>query len=398
VPRPFDPAVLRDDPYPIYARLREKAPIVQAQLGSREAWVVSRYDDCVQVLRDPSLELAAVRGWVPPELGEGPAARILPRLLGVQDPREPNRIRTLISDAFTARAVERLRGAADALVEQALDRGQAKGSMDLVEDFAFPVAFQAVAELLSVPPEERALLRAWAPQAIGMFEPEGLGPQGVAACHVASEDLWSWFEAHVGRQRRRPGEDLLGALTRVRRGADCLSDDELVAFCVQLVTLGCRLSEALIGGGGLALARHPEQAERLRRDASLAVGAVEECLRWDSPVQLAVRVAVRDTSLRGFAIERGQLAYVLLGSANRDSELFDEPDTFEIARRGPPHLTFGSGPRAFQSGHVARMLAQAALPALVRRFPRLRPAADPPRRRPAFLVRSLERCPVVLGD
>jgi cytochrome P450 len=398
VPQPFDPAVLREDPYPVYARLREKAPIARAQLGSREGWVVSRYDDCVQVLRDPSLELAAVRGWVPPELGEGPAARILPRLLAVQDPREPNRIRTLVSDAFTVWAVEGLRSAVHGLVKRSLDRDQAKLSMDLVEDFASPVAFLAVAELLSVPPEDHALLRAWQSRAVGMFEPEGLGPGGVDACHVASEELWSWFEAHVRRQRRRPGDDLLAALIRVRRGSQCLSDDELVAFCVQLVTLGCRLSEALIGSGGLALARHPEQAERLRRDASLAVGAVEECLRWDSPVQLALRVAVRDTGLRGFAIERGQLVYVLLGSANRDAELYDEPDTFEIARRGPPHLTFGSGPRSFQSGHVARMLAQVTLPALVRRFPRLRPAADPPRHRPAFLVRSLERCPVVLGD
>ncbi len=398
MPRPLDPAVLREDPYPVYARLREKAPIVYAQLVSGKAWIVSRYEDCVQALRDPSLELAAVRGRIPPELGEGPAARILPRLLAVQDPVEPNRIRALVADAFTAREVERLRGAVQRLVKRSLVRDPEKLSMDLVEDFAAPVALLAVAELLSVPPEEHALLRAWQPRAVGMFEPEGLGPDGVDACHVASEELWSWFAAHVRRNRRRPGDDILGALLRVRRGDQCLSDDEVVAFCVQLSTLGCRLSEALIGNGGLALAQHPAQAGRLRRDPSLAVSAVEECLRFDSPAQLALRVAVRDTSLRGFVIERGQMVYVLLGSANRDPELYDEPDRFEIARRGPPHLTFGSGPRSFQSGHVARMLAQVALPALVRSFPQLRPAADPPRHRPAFLIRSLERCPVVLGD
>jgi cytochrome P450 len=398
MPRLFDPAVLREDPYPIYARLREKAPIVRVPLAEKEAWLVSRYDDCVQALRDPGLELAAVRGWVPPELGEGPAARILPQLLAVQDPREPNRIRALISDAFTVRAIEGLRSTAQEGVDQALDRAQAKGGMDLVEDFAFPVAFLSVAELLAVPAEDCALLRAWAPQAEGMFEPGALGPGGVDLCHTASEELWTWFEDHVRRHRRRPGDDLMAALIRVRHGEQSLSDDELVAFCVHLVTIGCRIGEALIGSGGLALALHPEQAKRLRWDPSLAVAAVEECLRWDSPLQLAVRVAVRDTSLRGFAIERGQSVYILLGSANRDAELYDEPDTFEIARRGPPHLTFGSGPRSFQSGHVARMLAQVALPALVRRFPRLRPAADPPRHRPAFPIRSLERCPVVLGD
>ena len=398
MPRPFDPAVLREDPYPVYARLREKAPIVRAQLGSQEAWVVSRYDDCVQALRDPSLELAAVRGWVPPELGQGPAARILPRLLAVQDPREPNRIRALISKAFTARAVEALRRPTHELVGRVLDRAQAKGSMDLVEDFAFPVALGVVAELLAVPAEDTALLSAWAPQAALMFEPDGLGPGGVERCDAASEELWAWFEEHVRRHRRRPGDDLMAALIGVHCGAQCLSDDELVAFCVQLVTLGCRVSQALIGNAGLALARHPEQAERLRRDPSLAVSTVEECLRWDSPVQLALRLAVRDTSLRGFVIERGQTVYVLLGSANRDPELFDEPDRFEIARRGPPHLAFGSGPRSFLSGRAARMPAQVALPALVRRFPRLRAAADPALRRPTLLVRSLQHCPVVLHD
>ncbi|MBW2234265.1 MAG: cytochrome P450, partial [Deltaproteobacteria bacterium] len=323
MPRLFDPAVLREDPYPIYARLREKTPIVRVPLAEKEAWLVSRYDDCVQALRDPGLELAAVRGWVPPELGEGPAARILPRLLAVQDPREPNRIRALISDAFTVRAIEGLRSTAQEGVNQALDRAQAKGAMDLVEDFALPVAFLSVAALLAVPAEDCALLHAWAPQAEGMFEPGALGPGGADRCHTASEELWAWFEDHVRRQRRRPGDDLMAALIRVRHGEQSLSDDELVAFCVHLVTIGCRIGEALIGSGGLALALHRKQAERLRWDPSLAVAVVEECLRWDSPVQMAVRVAVRDTSLRGFAIERGQSVYILLGSANRDPELFE---------------------------------------------------------------------------
>jgi cytochrome P450 len=251
LPRPFDPAVLREDPYPVYARLREQAPIVQARLGSQQAWVISRYADCVQALRDPSLELAAVRGWAPPELGQGPAARILPRLLAVQDPREPNRIRALISKAFTARAVESLRQPTHELVGRALDRAQAKGSMDLVEDFAFPLALGAVAELLAVPAEDAALLHVWAPRATAMFEPGGLEPEGVQECHTASQELWSWFEGHVRRKRRHPGDDLMAALMRVRLGAQRLSDDELIAFCVRLVTLGCRISEALVANAGL---------------------------------------------------------------------------------------------------------------------------------------------------
>jgi cytochrome P450 len=381
------------DPHAVWRRLRAEAPVSRVRVGDEEAWAVADYLDCLGVLSDRRLMLPSLSGWLPRGLGDGPAARVLPRLLALQDPREPNAMRARVGSVFAPRAVDGMRLRVREVVEEALDRAEDKATFDLVEDFAFPVSVLAVAELLGVPSEDCGLLRTWAPRAAQMLEPARLDAEALEACHAATDSLWIYFEEHVRRRRELPSDDLLSRLVERCDAEGVCGDTELVAFCVQQLAVGLRATESLIAAGARALVLHPEAARELRRDASLAVPAVEECARWDSPVLMTSRLALEDLLLGGFPVPAGDRVYVLIASANRDAEIFEQPDEFDVRRRGAPHLTFGCGTRPFLGGHTARMQAQVALHQLVRRFPELEPAG-PEVYRPSLLMRSLRRCPV----
>jgi cytochrome P450 len=392
-------AALLADPHALWRRLRAEAPISRVLVGGggaaggEEAWAVAGYLDCLAVMSDRRLALPPLAGWVPPGLGEGPAARVLPRLLALQDPREPNPMRARVSRVFAPRAVDAMRLRVREVVEETLDRAEDKGTFDLVTDFAFPVSVLAVAELLGVPSEDCGLLRTWAPHAARMLEPARLDAEAIEACHAATESLWVYFEEHVRRRRRTPDDDLLSRLVERCDAEGVCGDAELVAFCVQLLAIGFRATESLIAGGARALVLHPGAARKLARDAALAVPAVEECARWDSPVQMTSRLALEDLLLGGFPIGAGEKVYVLIASANRDAEIFEHPDAFDVRRRGAPHLTFGCGTRPLLGSHMARMQAQVALRQLARRFPELEPRGGEVYR-PSLLMRSLRHFPV----
>jgi cytochrome P450 len=226
-----------------------------------------------------------------------------------------------------------------------------------------------------------------------MVEPARFNEESREACHAATDALWVYFEEHVRRRREQRDDDLLSRLIDRWDAEGVAGDRDLVAFCVHLMAIGVRTTESLIAGGARALALHPDQARELRRDASLAVPAVEECARWDSPVQVTSRLARQNLLLGGFPVEEGDRVYVLIASANRDGDVFEDPDVFDVRRRGAPHLSFGCGTRPFLGAHMARMQAQVALRQLVRRFPELQPAGAEVYR-PSVLMRSLRRCPV----
>lgn len=387
-----NPAFLAD-PHPTYRRLREGAPVSRIRVDGEPAWAVACYDDCVSVLRDPRLRLPPMQEGMPSGLAAGPATRVLPWLLAAQDPCDPNPLRSRVTRAFTPRAVDSLGPRVREVVEEVLDRAEDKGTFDLVEDFAFPVSVLAAAEFLGVPAEDCGLLCAWTPRAARLFELARLTPAEITDCQAATESLWVYFEEHVQRQRNRASDDLLSRLIGSFDAEGACGDRELVGFCVQLLVVGFRTTEALISGGAHALVRHPDAAIKLRRNSTLVVPAIEECARWDSPVQMTCRLAADDLCIGGFPIEAGEKVYVLLGSANRDAEIFEDPDVFDVARWGPPHLTFGFGSRPFLGGHMARIQAQIALRQLVRRFPDLQ-VVEPAAYRPSLLIRSLQRCPV----
>lgn len=357
---PRDPAC-RDDPYPHYARLRSEAPFLRAFLGGEEVWLVSHYESCLRILRDR-------RFRIPPHLR----------------PRGP------VAEVLGPRFVESLRPRVAEIATDLLDRVQERGSADLVAEFAFEVPARVVCEMLGVPLRDRHLFRAWLPEFARDLEPGPASPEEHARCDAASEALCAYFEEHVRRRRAGPGRDVLSSLNG-------LDDAGLVALCLQVLGAACETPMALIANGALALLRHPAQRRRLREDPGLAVSAVEECLRWDSPVQITCRIAEEDVFLDGVVIERGRAVWALLGSANRDPAVFDDPDAFEIERDGPPHLSFGCGEHVCLGAHLARMEAQIALRLLVRRFPELRLADVRLVRRASLLFRSPESLPVLLA-
>jgi cytochrome P450 len=330
-----------------------------------------------------------------PEFGEGPAARVFPNLLDMKDPPERTRLRKLVSGVFTPQAVESLRPRIAQVIDELLETAADAGSMDLMADFASQVSVVAICELLGVPVADRPLIERWAPDFSRIFEASGLEPDERARCHTSTHSLCDYFELLVRRRRFDLGDDLLSALIQAEVEGDRLTHDEAVAMAIQLLSAGCETSMGLIGNGTLALLRHRDQFRKLRMDRELAVGAVEECLRYDSPVQFVGRVAREDVELHGVKIAKDQRVWMLIGSANRDPDFCDYPDQFDITRYGVPHLSFGFGPNFCPGAHLARLEAHLALRALVSRFPALELASDVLQYRPSLRFRTLESLPVV---
>lgn len=396
----FDPLApeFRDDPYAAYARLRRADPVHWTDFDGEEgAWVLSRYQDCLSVLKDPRFGMVRSGAEVPPNLAGGAAARVFPHMLIFKDPPYHTRLRRLVSKAFAPRAVESLGPRIQQIVDDLLDGAETRGVMDLMADFAFQVPVFVICDLLGVPREDRVLFKTWTPDFSRIFETRWATPDEIARCHVATAELCKYFEDHIRRRRHDPGDDILSALIEAEVEGDRLCLEELMASAIQLLNAGYETTMGLIGNASLALLRHPDQLRKLRLEPDLLPAAVEEALRYDAPVQYSGRVAHEDVELGGRRIERNQTVFTLLGSANRDPDFCDYPDHFDITRYGVTHLSFGYGAHFCLGAHLARLETRIALGALVSRFPRLALACDADRleRRTSLLFRTLESLPVV---
>jgi cytochrome P450 len=392
------------NPYPFYARLRAEAPVWRATLRDRRtAWLVTRYADVAEVLKDDTFakdklnaldpEQRAKTPWVPGFLK--PLER---NMLDLDDP-DHVRLRTLVSKAFTPRLIERLRGRIEALCEELLDamerEREREGRTDLVAGYALPLPATVIAELLGVPAEDHAKFHRWSNRLVSVSS----GRDMLQALPAALAFV-RYLRKLVERRRSDPQDDLITALIRAEEANDQLSEDELLAMAFLLLVAGHETTVNLIASGTLALLEHPEQTERLRRDPSLAKPAVEELLRYTSPVEMATeRYAREDAEIGGATIPRGGLILAVLGSANRDERHFEDPDVLDLARDPNRHLAFGRGGVHHCLGApLARMEGQVALTALLRRFPGARVALAPESlhwRRGLFL-RGLERLPLML--
>jgi len=392
------------NPYPFYARLRAEAPVWRATLCDRRAaWLVTRYEDVARVLKDDTfakdklnamdLEQRAKTPWVPGFLK--PLER---NMLDLDDP-DHARLRALVSKAFTPRLIERLRGRIEALCEELLDhmqrvRGRRDGT-DLVAGYALPLPATVIAELLGVPAEDHARFHRWSNRLVSISS-----GRDMLRALPAAHSFVGYLRKLVEGRRGAPQDDLITALIRAEEAGDKLSEDELLAMAFLLLVAGHETTVNLIASGTLALLEHPEQAERLRRDPSLVKPAVEELLRYTSPVEMATeRYAREDTEIVGTTIPRGELVLAVLGSANRDEGHFEDPDALDLARDPNRHLAFGRGGVHHCLGApLARMEGQIALTALLRRFPGVRLAMTPEtlRWRRGLFLRGLERLPLVL--
>ena len=382
---------VRRDPYPTYRALRRRDPVHRSLL--LDTWVLARHQDVSFVLRDDRFSVERER-WRGFQL-LAPAPRVASML--VVDPPYHTRLRGLVSRAFTPRTVERLRPRIEAIVDEALERGAARGGMELVEELAYPLPVTVIAELLGVPAEDWPRFRAWSAALVASLDPmSARDDRSVAAMLEAREALGAYLSEVIALRRREPGEDLISGLLSVEESGEGLSHLELVVMANLLLVAGHETTVNLIGNGVLALLRHPEQLALLRERPEIVGSAVEELLRWDSPVQLTARVALQPVELGGQLVEPGELVLALLGSANRDGDQFCDPDRLDLTRDPNPHLSFGRGIHFCLGAPLARLEAQIAIGALVSRFPRLR-LAGAVRRRPTVTLRGLSRLPLLLS-
>jgi cytochrome P450 PksS len=397
-------ARFKANPYPFYARLRVAAPVWPTRLpDKRKAWLVTRYEDVVRVLKDDTFakdklnamdrQQRAKTPWVPGFLK--PLER---NMLDLDDP-DHARLRSLVGKAFTPRLIERLRGRVEALSEELLDamerKGARRGGAELVADYALPLPATVIAELLGVPAEDHAKFHRWSNRLVSVSS----GRDMLRALPAALSFV-RYLRKLVERRRVDPQDDLITALIRAEEAGDKLSEDELLAMTFLLLVAGHETTVNLISGGMLALLEHPEQAEELRCDPSLVKPAVEELLRYTSPVEMATeRYAREDVEIEGTIIPRGELVLAVLGSANRDERHFEGPDVLDLARDPNRHLAFGRGGVHHCLGApLARIEGQVAISAFPRRFPkaRLAVATETLRWRRGLFLRGLQRLPLVL--
>jgi cytochrome P450 len=364
-----------------------------------------RYDDCFRFLRDPklSVEDTAV-------VNENPRARLRESVYGDRaargtrsmlniDPPDHTRIRGIVQKVFTPRAIDQLTPRVQELVDAAFDDVVARGNtMEVIADLAFPLPFQVISDMLGLPEVDRDEIRGWSHTLTLGLEPT-LAASYLDDILVASDRMNEHVLAAIEWKRTHPADDLLTALIEAEHEGERLSSSELVDQVVLLFVAGHETTVNLIGNGTLALLRNRAQLERWQRDPSLAVGAVDELLRYDSPVQFSRRVTTVDVELDGRTIKKGTFLFIVLGAANRDPAHWGAgADSLDLARRGAAqHLAFGSGIHHCLGAALARLEGRIALGALVRRFPGLVLATDSPRWSGRLTLRGLDELPVSLG-
>jgi cytochrome P450 len=391
-----------DDPYPAYARLREADPVHWCEPW--RAWVVTSWAANVEVMRQPDAfssagyELAALEAIERARPGAAPSlvAHYSTPVLSITDPPVHTRLRRLLVASFTPRVVERLRPRVEALVESLLDELDEEGEADVLARFAYPLPALVIGELLGVPPDDRDRFMAWSADIVAFVGTGAADPDRVDQAERSMREFRESLRPLIAERRRRGGEDLLGLLARPARDEDGLSDEELVATCVTLLFAGHETTANLIGNGLLALLRHPGQLRLLRDRPDLAEAAIEELLRYDSPVQRNRRRATRDVELAGRRIAPDDRVLAFLGAANRDPAVFADPDRLDIERSPGRHLAFGHGIHYCVGAALSRLEAPIALGALLRRYPRLGLAAADVRWKPNIAFRGLEALPVRL--
>ena len=368
---PFEPGFF-DDPYAAYAPLREAAPVHETAFGP---WMLFRYDDCHRLLRDPTLSVdddnanPTMRASLFEEVaGDEWAQRGNRSILNV-DPPDHTRLRTLVSKAFTPRMGENLRPRVQQLVDEALDRVAGEDEVDLIAELAFPLPFTVISEMLGMPEADRDQLRAWSHTMAKTLDPI-LTPDDVAAAVDASNHMLEHIDAATDWKRTHPGDDLLTGLLHAEEDGDRLDHHELVDQVVLLFIAGHETTVNLIGNGTLALLRNRAQLERLQADPSLDANAIDELLRYDSPVQFSRRITTTDQAIRGVDIPKGTFVLTCLGSANHDPDRWGpDADELDLGRQGAAqHLSFGSGVHFCLGANLARVEGQVAIGTLVRRF------------------------------
>ncbi|MCH8995266.1 MAG: cytochrome P450 [Chloroflexi bacterium] len=392
---PFTPEA-QANPYPLYRQLREQDPVHRSEL--MDGWVLTRYDDVVAVLKDARFSANRRKARnrfaqqaVAMEEQAGPLARANTMLSS--DPPDHTRLRGLVGKAFTLRVVETMRSHIQEIVDDLLDAVQETGRMDIIQDLAYPLPVIVIAEMLGIPPEQRDTFKRWSDDLVATLGGPLVSPETLERGRGSAEEMGEYFHGVIEQRRREPKDDLLSGLIAAEERGEVLSEEELLATCMLLLAAGNETTTNLIGNGMLALFRNPDQFEKLRADPSLTESAIEEFLRYDGPVQGTGRVAKEEIEIGGQVIEEGQLAFCMLGAANRDPAQFSNPEDLDITRQDNRHIAFGFGIHFCLGAPLARMEAQIAFPTLLRRMPNLRLVDNDVEWGGSFILRGLKRLP-----
>jgi cytochrome P450 len=389
-----DPDFIRD-PYPQLALLREVGkPVWSEQLG---VFLAATHQDANHVLRARTLG----RIYQPKDpANEWTTFNYLhaDSLLDSEPPKH-TRLRSLVTKAFNPKKIDSIRPAVSDIVSLLLDEMETKlseGSADLIHDFAEPLPVKVIASLLGFPPEDEHLLRPWSQAIVKMYE---VAPDEATreAARVAAQEFADYVEELMRERKAHPGEDLISDLAAVEDGGDRLSAQELIATCVLLLNAGHEASVNGLGNGMVAALERPDQMDLLRRNPrEVSPTAIEEFLRFDSPLHLFERTATADTEIGGVTVREGQKIAALIGSANHDERVFHRPGQMDLTRDPNPHIGFGAGIHFCIGAPLARMEMSLALPALMERFPTLNLKGEPTSRG-TFVLRGWSEVPVALA-
>ncbi|MFB7289194.1 cytochrome P450 [Actinacidiphila glaucinigra] len=378
---PWSPQFVAD-PYPAYARLRAEGRAHWFEPSGQ--WLIPHFADVSALLRDRRLGRTYLHRFTHEEFGRtAPPPEHEPfttlngnGLLDLEAP-DHTRIRRLVSKAFTPRTVERLTPTVQRLAGELVERLVAEGGGDLVAMVAEPLPVAVIAEMLGIPAADRHLLRPWSADIVGMFE---LNPSEEAARKAvrASEEFSAYLRELIAERRKAPGEDLISALIAAHDEGDRLSEQEMVSTCVLLLNAGHEATVNTTANSWWTLFRHPAQLAELRAaPEELLPSAIEELMRFDTPLQMFERWVLDDIEVGGTVIPRGSEVALLFGSANRDPERFADPDRLDLSRADNPHITFGAGIHYCLGAPLARIELAASFTALLRRAPRLELVAEP---------------------
>lgn len=396
----------RENPYQFFELLRDHEPVHQTPFG---VYLVSRHADAAAIVRDPHLstnqqnsELFRAFAEANPPSEDDAMDQMNSVVMLFMDPPDHTRLRGLVSKAFTPKMVERLRARVQEVVDERLDEVEARGDgrMDVVTDLAYPLPVVIICELLGVPPEDHATFSAWSSELAASIDPDPLiSPDQRVRIEEAGNAFLEYFGDLIERRRQSLRDDLLSALIEAEEDGDRLSEEELLGTALFLLIAGHETTVNLIGNATLALLGHPDQLARLRADPELDGGAVEELLRYDSPVQFSRRITTADLDVAGTTIPAGTFTLTCLGSANHDEDRWGPTvDELDITRPDAgQHMSFGNGIHHCLGSSLARTEAQVAIGTLVRRFPDLE-LAGKPERNGRVVLRGLESLPVTLGS
>ena len=358
---PFDP-VIQDDPYPVYRLLRDDAPVFWAPASN--TWVLSRHEDVTGALLDHQ-HFSSVNGVFPTPPDVPFLESFLPMMI-MMDPPRHDALRSLVSKAFTPRRIAALEAGIEALaVSLTEELVSHRGRADFIGDLAGVLPAMVIADLLGVPREDRQQFRQWSSTLIQSNPARGEVAEGLATAAA----VYGYFADFLAERRRAPRDDLMSALVAAEIDGQRLSDEELLGFCLLLLIAGHETTTNLLGNAAVVLAQDRASRRRLAADPTLIGHAVEELLRYDSPVQGLSRVLTADVTVHGTTMKRGDSVLLLFGSANRDERVFAHPDVFDIDRKPEHQVAFGRGVHFCLGAALARMEARIALHALLSQLP-----------------------------